>query len=65
MHMIPADSAVEQQLGRVRVGQVVELAGNLVAIRASDGWRWQSSLSRHDTGNGACVVVWVKEVRIR
>jgi len=65
MHLIPADSEVEQQLGKVRVGQVVELSGNLVAIRSTDGWQWQSSLSRHDTGNGACEVVWVKEVRIR
>lgn len=65
MHMIPADSEIGRQLVKVRVGQVVELSGNLVAIRASDGWQWRSSLSRHDTGNGACEVVWVKEVRIR
>jgi hypothetical protein len=65
MHMIPADSEVEQLLGRVRVGQVVKLSGNLVAIRATDGWQWQSSLSRHDTGNGACELVWVKEVQIQ
>lgn len=65
MHMIPADSDVAKRLDSVRVGQVVELTGNLVAIQAADGWQWRSSTTRHDTGNGACEVVWVKEVHIR
>lgn len=65
MHMIPADMQVAKQLERVRIGQVVEFEGELVAVQASDGWRWRSSLSRTDTGNGACELVWVKSLRIR
>lgn len=62
MHLIPADGVVANQLDRVRQGDVVELRGKLVAVTAPDGWRWQSSLSRDDTGNGSCEVVWVEDV---
>lgn len=64
MHMIPADAMIEKRLEAVRPGNLVELRGQLVAIEASDGWRWRSSLSRSDTGNGACEVVWVSEVQV-
>jgi len=65
MHLIPADSDVAARLDRVRVGQIVELRGKLVFVRASDGWMWRSSLTRSDSGNGACEVVWVQDVSIR
>lgn len=62
MHMIPADASVARQLDRIRPGQVVTLQGYLVEIRAADGWHWRSSLSRDDTGNGACELVWVRSI---
>ncbi len=65
MHMIPADSTVEKQLDKVRPGSVVELEGQLVWARASDGWQWRSSLTRADSGNGACELVLVRSVRLR
>ena len=64
MHMIPSDEQVARQLAEVRKGDVVAITGQLVKINAGDGWRWKSSLSRTDTGNGACELVWVKEVSI-
>ena len=64
MHMVPADSRVEKILKAVRVGQVVQLNGYLVEAKASDGWHWKSSLTRNDTGNGACEVVLVKSVDV-
>ena len=64
MHMIPADSRVEKILKSVRVGQVVELDGYLVEAKADDGWHWKSSLTRKDTGNGACELVLVKSVDV-
>ena len=63
MHMIPADAMIEKRLAAIRPGNIVELQGQLVAIEAGDGWRWRSSLSRSDTGNGACEVIWVSEVQ--
>ena len=65
MHMIPADSSVEKALKSVRAGQVVRLRGYLVEAKAPDGWHWRSSLTRNDTGNGACEVVLVKSISVR
>lgn len=65
MHMIPADSAIEKVLKSIRVGQVVKLSGYLVEAKAQDGWHWRSSLSRTDTGNGACELIYVKSLEIR
>ena len=64
MHMIPADSEVEKSLDSIREGQVVRLQGYLVEASASDGWKWRSSLSRADTGNGACEVIYVKTISV-
>ena len=36
--------------------------GSLIEIQASDGWRWKSSLSREDTGNGACELMKVESI---
>lgn len=62
MHMIPANQSVARRLSAVRAGQVVQLQGYLVRIEASDGWRWQSSLTRGDVGAGACELIWVQSV---
>lgn len=65
MHMIPADASVAYQLKRIRVGDVVSLEGMLVEADKANGWRWRSSLTRDDTGNGACELVYVQSLTIR
>jgi hypothetical protein len=60
MHLIPANADVERNLERVRVGAIVNLSGYLVEARAPDGWHWRSSLTREDTGAGACELIWVE-----
>ena len=60
MHMIPADSIIEKVLEGIKAGQRVKLSGYLVQVDSSDGWHWKSSLSREDTGNGSCELVYVK-----
>lgn len=62
MHMIPANKSVARRLSSIRAGQVVQLQGYLVRIEASDGWRWQSSLTRGDVGAGSCELIWVQSV---
>jgi hypothetical protein len=64
MHMIPADNDVEKTLKSIRPGQVVKLVGYLVEVNASDGWHWKSSLSREDTGGGACELIYVKSITL-
>lgn len=65
MHLIGADSDVERGLRRVRKDDVITLQGSLVQVEAADGWKWTSSLSRTDTGDGACEVVLVDSLSIR
>ena len=59
MHMVPADEAVENALARIEPGERLRIDGWLVQVDASDGWRWRSSLSREDSGGGACELVYV------
>lgn len=62
MHLIPASLSVAKQLRAVRPGHILRLHGYLVEARRDDGWHWRSSLSREDTGDGACELVWVENV---
>lgn len=64
MHMIPATNTVEKRLNDVRPGHVIKLRGFLAEVRADDGWHWRSSLTRNDTGDGACEVVWVENLEV-
>jgi hypothetical protein len=65
MHMIPSTAEMKKRLRSVRAGDIIQLAGDLVLVETKKGWRWRSSLSRTDTGNGACELVWVKDLSIR
>ncbi|HEY6544870.1 MAG TPA: hypothetical protein VIZ64_08255 [Dokdonella sp.] len=65
MHLIPADETVARDLARVRVGQLVDLRGRLVEARRADGWGWRSSLTREDSGGGACELVFVDSISAR
>jgi hypothetical protein len=62
-HVIADSEAVRQVLGRLRVGSVVELHGKLVDIEGPGGRR-DTSLSRRDTGAGACEILLASSARI-
>lgn len=64
MHLIPASRSVADQLRAVRSGHILRLSGYLVEAHRDDGWRWRSSLSREDTGDGACELIWVETVAL-
>lgn len=65
MHMIPADESVARVLKDARRGSIVKISGYLIEASAPDGFRWRSSLTRDDTGNGACELIWVERVELR
>jgi hypothetical protein len=65
MHILPANEEVEDLLDQACSGDVVTLRGYLVAVQTGNGWRWRSSLSRIDRGDGSCEVVWVERLAIR
>jgi hypothetical protein len=64
-HMIAGNAAVAAALRRVRAGSVVRLEGLLVEASRDDGYRWRSSLSREDSGGGACELLWVERLEVR
>ena len=65
MHLIPAKEAVASDIRKIRTGDIIELSGSLVNVTAaSDGWRWQSSQTRYDIGNGACELIWVNSLKV-
>jgi len=64
VHLIPADDAIERAIRRTRVGDIVVFDGYLVEADWPNGGKWVSSLSRTDSGAGACELVWVENFRI-
>lgn len=62
MHMVPANEAVAMALDEVDEADRIRVIGQLVDISAEDGWRWRSSRSRTDTGNGACELLLLERI---
>jgi hypothetical protein len=63
LHIIPSTRAIESQCKSLRTGTLVHLSGQLVEATGPGIGTWRSSLSRTDSGKGACELVWVKECR--
>ena len=62
LHLIPSNKSVAAQCKSLRTGQLIHLSGLLVEATGPDIGTWRSSLSRTDSGNGACELVWVEEL---
>lgn len=62
IHAIPANAEVDAQLARLRRGQVMTLHGYLVDVRGPRGFAWNTSLTREDTGDGACEIMWIEAI---
>lgn len=63
-HLIPASGRVASALAHVRRGDVVRLEGDLVDVDGPDGFVWRTSLTRTDSGPGACETLYVRAVTI-
>jgi len=64
MHLVPGNEHLEAILDKVRPGQIIRLKGQLILAEADDGWRWQSSLTRDDTGGNACELIYLTALEI-
>jgi hypothetical protein len=62
MHLIPADDGMKQRLTKVKPGNIVHLRGQLVSVLGPNDFTWTSSLTRSDTGNGACELFYVESL---
>ena len=62
-HLIPENRVVGEVLGELRAGSVVELRGQLVDIEGREAGM-RTSLSRGDTGAGACEILLAESARV-
>ena len=60
MHLIPTDKLVERALKRAKEGKFIRIKGLLVEVNDNDEWKWRSSLTRSDSGAGACEIIFVE-----
>lgn len=65
MHLIPADGVMADRLKGVKRGNIVRLRGKLVSVLGPNNFTWTSSLTRADTGNGACELFYVESLERR
>ena len=63
IHLIPATDPLARDLKALRPGHIVTMGGTLVEATGADGWKWRSSLTRDDVGDGACELMWVEWMR--
>lgn len=64
VHIIPASKEVARIVAGAGAGSVVSLRGYLVEAKGRDGWTWRSSLSRDDTGDGSCELMFVQAAEV-
>lgn len=61
LHVIPGSPAIAAFCKSVRQGELVHLEGELVEATGPEIGTWRSSLSRTDSGNGACELMLVED----
>ncbi len=62
LHLIPSNDDVRSTIDGLKTGDLVRIEGWLVQVYGPNTFRWRSSLSREDTGNGACEVIYVNSL---
>lgn len=62
LHLIPASPALEDLCKSLHGGELIHLQGLLVEATGPGIGTWRSSLTRTDSGNGACELVWLEEL---
>ena len=66
-HVIPASESVARAIGALKYGVNAELAGILVDVGAERGgarYFWHTSLSRGDTGDGSCELLYLARLKV-
>ena len=64
IHIIPSTPELAATCKSLRYGSLVHLKGELVEATGPHIGTWRSSLSRTDTGNGACELLYLEEMEI-
>jgi hypothetical protein len=64
IHMVPGDALVQERLRSIRRGHIIHARGYLVDAKHQSGFSWNTSLSREDSGDGACELFYVERLNI-
>ncbi|WOJ92781.1 hypothetical protein R0135_13430 [Congregibacter variabilis] len=64
VHLIPANEVILERIANTPNGAIVALSGELVDVHFPDNKVIPSSLSRLDTGPGACEILVVQDIRL-
>jgi hypothetical protein len=62
-HLIAANGDVKNVIGGLYPGEIVTMKGYLVNVSGPKGFHWNTSLTRTDTGNGACELFYVVGIK--
>jgi hypothetical protein len=62
MHIIPSTPEIAARCASLRTGTLVHLVGDLVEASGPGIAHWRSSLSRTDSGPGACELFYVEDI---
>ena len=64
-HLIPVDNYVAGKLFQIHQYDVVRLQGYLVNVSRNDStnWHWATSTTRTDSGDGACELMLVENIK--
>jgi len=64
MHLLPSNANLKKAVAKIGSGDAVRISGLLVDLVTDRGLYWNTSMTRDDTGPGACEVIWVQELQI-
>jgi hypothetical protein len=66
-HIIPATPNLAKAVKGLKEGNVVEMTGHLVdvaAVKKSENYRWNSSVSTTDRGDGSCEIIYLTRLKV-
>ncbi|WP_422486965.1 hypothetical protein [Gudongella sp. DL1XJH-153] len=63
VHLIPENDEVKREIKKIDKNDYIRIEGYLVDVHFDSG-DWKTSMTRGDTGNGACEIIFVKELHI-
>lgn len=64
IHVIPANDQVRKKISQIKEGNIVRLTGFLVNV-IENGEVIKTSMTRMDTGAGACEILYVQDVDLK
>jgi|GEM_PF-2356268 hypothetical protein len=62
IHLIPANDLIANTLSSIKPRDIVTLKGSLVEVFYNDQRVWKSSMTNNVTGDGACKVLFLKDI---